>query len=132
LETVHWHLERRQKVVHLYEALLPGVEQQRALYDEKPSNWMFTVLVPKEVDRDEVMRRMAEEGIETRPAFVPMHQLPMYGPEMNERFPVSTDIGRRGINLPTHAGLDSEQVMYITEVFQAALNLAGGRKCQAI
>lgn len=72
--------------------------------------WMYTVLVEDDygLDRDTLMSRMRQRGIETRPAFYPIHTLPMY--QCGQRFPVAEEIGRKGLNLPSGAALTPEQV----------------------
>jgi perosamine synthetase len=59
------------------------------------------------------MALMAEDGIETRPVFHPMHTLPPYAQE--NRFPISTMLGRRGISLPTHVNLSDEDLQVVSE-----------------
>lgn len=79
--------------------------------------WLFTGLLPRRVSRGKVMDRLEEMGVETRPTFVPLHQLP-YIREAN-RFPVATDVGERGISLPTSstmAPMDAADIsMYLLE-----------------
>jgi perosamine synthetase len=72
---------------------------------------MYTVLVEEEygLDRDTLMARLRQRGIDTRPAFYPIHTLPMYH-QGGQRFPVAEEIGRKGLNLPSGATLTPEQV----------------------
>ncbi len=75
-----------------------------------PVPWLFTVLLDSHVDRDAVMAGMLRDGIETRPVFHPLHILPPYLEEGDDLYPVSTDVGRRGLSLPTFAGMSFQQV----------------------
>jgi len=72
--------------------------------------WMYTVLVEDDygLDRDTLMARLRQLGIETRPIFYPLHTLPMYN--RGQRFPVAQELGRKGINLPSGATLTPEQI----------------------
>jgi perosamine synthetase len=72
--------------------------------------WMYTVLVEDDygLDRDTLMDRLRQLGIETRPVFYPIHILPMYN--RGQHFPVAQEVGRKGINLPSGATLTPEQV----------------------
>jgi perosamine synthetase len=67
-------------------------------------------------DRDGVMETLRRRGIETRPIVHPLHSLPPYA-EANkgQRFPVAQGIARRGINLPTWAGLTRDQVRSVCD-----------------
>jgi perosamine synthetase len=73
--------------------------------------WMYTIILRNAVtaQRDKVIARLAEAGIETRPVFYPMHQLPPYLEE-NGHYPVADRLAARGINLPTHAGLTENDI----------------------
>jgi perosamine synthetase len=72
--------------------------------------WMYTVLVEDEygLDRDTLMARLRELGIETRPVFYPIHTLPMY--QQGLHLPVAEEIGRKGINLPSGATLTPQNI----------------------
>lgn len=71
-------------------------------------NWLYTVHldVQSAEQRDQVIERMAADGIETRPVFYPMHQLPPYF-EAEGHYPVADKLAATGISLPTHLQLDS-------------------------
>ena len=76
--------------------------------------WMFSILLKEKVKhtRDEVMAMLKEDGIETRPLFYPMHEMPVYKDD-NANCPVCERVAARGMNLPTHALLTREDVTYI-------------------
>jgi len=122
LERVQWHIDRRREVARWYyeslkdnPALILPVEKEWA----KNVYWMFTVVLHDDVtkNRDQVMKELAAEGIETRPVFYPMHTLPPYTRlSRGQRFPVADRLGSRGMNLPTWAGLKREEVAFISGV----------------
>ncbi len=87
--------------------------------------WMYTVLVEEEygLDRDTLMDRLRQRGIDTRPAFYPVHTLPMY--YVGQRFPVAEEIGRKGLNLPSGATLTPEQVDQVCDEL-AEMSRPGG------
>jgi perosamine synthetase len=119
LEQLPAFLARRQEISERYDALLAGVHGLETPWTHPRAtrvNWLYTVLLPDHLsaaDRDDVMRLMAEDGIETRPVFHPMHTLPPYAQE--DRFPVSTMLGRRGLSLPTHVNLLDEDLQAVAE-----------------
>lgn len=77
--------------------------------------WIYNILVrDPAVDRDEVMRRLDADDIETRPTFFPMHELPPYADDP-AKYPVASDVSRRGINLPTHGLLTEEDVARVAQ-----------------
>lgn len=125
LERVDWHIGRRREVASWYRELLgdvPGIKWQVAKTDTVAVDWLFTIILeaPIEVSRDDVMADLAARGIETRPVFYPMHILPPYR-EMGREdgdFPVAERISRRGLSLPTWAGLQREDVVYICDTLR--------------
>jgi perosamine synthetase len=84
--------------------------------------WMYTVILREAAtaQRDQVMRKMASEQIETRPVFYPMHILPPYKEE-HGRYPVAERLGARGLNLPTHCSLTESDVDRIVSELVAAV-----------
>ncbi|MHB8468731.1 MAG: DegT/DnrJ/EryC1/StrS family aminotransferase [Gaiellaceae bacterium] len=87
------------------------------------SKWMTTILVEESfpLDRDALGRRLGELGIDTRPAFVPLHLLPPYRSDVS--LPVSERIGRTGLTLPSAASLSDEDQSAVVE----AITDAAGR-----
>jgi perosamine synthetase len=104
------HYERRLvKVPGL--SLPPCAEWAENVY------WMYSVLVEGEygLGRDDLMARLRQRGIETRPVFYPIHTLPMYRVE-GQSLPVAEELGRKGLNLPSGATLTPEQVDLVCDV----------------
>jgi perosamine synthetase len=130
LEKIDWHLARRREVAAWYrEALdgVPGLSWQVQREWARHSWWMFTVVLDDElpIGRDEMMKRLAEDGIDTRPVVYPMHQLPPYRESASgQSFPVADHIAGRGINLPTWARMTRADVHRVCESLQAALATA--------
>jgi perosamine synthetase len=119
LEQLPQFLARRHEIAERYDSLLagvPGLETPWTSPQATRVNWLYTVLLPEHVagpERDRVMKLMADDGIETRPVFHPMHTLPPYAQE--DTFPVSTMLGRRGISLPTHVNLEDGDLQLVAE-----------------
>jgi perosamine synthetase len=85
---------------------------------------MFTVTLRDEIalSRDALMARLLEQGIETRPVFYPLHQLPPYREAARgEEFPVAEGLARRGVSLPTWAGLSADDLSYVCERLRECL-----------
>jgi perosamine synthetase len=73
------------------------------------SYWMVSILVQQPEDRDPLRALLAEDGIETRPLFYPVHTMPMYA-RSYRKHAVAEDLGWRGINLPSWPGLGEADV----------------------
>lgn len=113
LESYGLFYEARRSIFSEYSIHLADLECQRTLIGES-ARWLYSVLLPHGVDRGVVERELAAVGIETRPIFVPLNELPMYLSEVE--LPVAADIARRGLSLPTYVGLKPNEVMEISTV----------------
>lgn len=124
-EMMDYHLGERRRIAETYRRLLAPLDgdiQLPATPDGMvSSSWLFSVLIKGDARRrDLVCRQLEADGVETRPFFVPMHQLPMYA-ESPGRFPVAERLAATGINLPTYAGLSDGGIEEICGALRAAL-----------
>lgn len=118
LERIEELVERRRTNARLYRELLKGVEgighpPQREW--AKSVYWMYGILIDDGfgMSRDELQVKLKESGIDTRAFFIPMHQQPAFlslGLFAKESYPVSEDISRRGMYLPSGSGLKREEI----------------------
>jgi perosamine synthetase len=121
LERIDHLLEARQTVARWYGSHLeaagglvtPPVQKSYAHH----VYWMYTVVLNDDaaMSRDDLIARLDEDGIETRPVFHPVHTLPPYQTDVEMHFPVSERLGRQGISLPTHSRLSEDDVAYVCE-----------------
>jgi perosamine synthetase len=85
--------------------------------------WMFGVVVEDEfgITRDELRRRLARRGIETRTFFIPIHLQPIYYEAFKgQRFPVAEELCQRGLYLPSGATLTEAEVSYVCDAVAEA------------
>ena len=119
-ERLDIHVERRQTVAQWYfEELLEYQDIFQLPFAAewaKHSYWMFTILMRPEcaVSRDEWIRALADQGIESRPVFYPIHTMPMYQDRAGF-YPIAEQCSQLGINLPTHGNLTRDDVAYVCE-----------------
>ena len=121
-------LAKKLELARRYDRLLAGlpVETHRAARpDVLHSYWMYSVLVPSG-QRDAVIARMAELGVETRPLFYPVHTMPMYS-QRYQRHRVAEELGWRGINLPSWPELSDTQTERVVAALADALERAAAR-----
>ena len=78
--------------------------------------WMYSILVNDSRKRDDLMAWLSKRGIETRTFFYPIHRQPYYASRyLGQRFDVADDLSKRGINLPSGAGLTHEEISYVSD-----------------
>lgn len=124
-ERIDWFVERRIEVASWYTDFLSDTALQLPVQAEWAKNvyWLYSVCVPENVNRDRLIQQLEEKGIETRPFFYPMHSLPpYYDPQGDTRFPISTHLSSRGINLPSSASLTKQDVAYIADMLKASID----------
>ena len=98
-------------------AKIPGLSFQTEAPYARTNWWMFSLLVNQSKfgrSRDELRQFLAKKGIETRPFFYPLPQLPPYQPDnRTNKFPLSDRIAAAGMNLPSYASLTKKEQDYI-------------------
>jgi perosamine synthetase len=129
MEQLEGFLRRRVAIAAGYTQLLRPLDGVMVLPCEQPwarhSHWSYAIVLRKSAgpDRDCLMKLLEADGIETRPVFYPMHQMPPYA-EPEGRYPVADELSRRGICLPMHAALTDDDIEYIAASLKARLRPA--------
>ena len=86
--------------------------------------WLWSVVLPHHpgAQRAEVMARLAQSGIETRPFFYPCHTLPPYvSLPSAAACPRAEWLGERGLSLPTWVGMTRRHVERVCDGLARAL-----------
>lgn len=79
-------------------------------------------------ERDRFMLNLAERGIESRPYFYPISDMPMYGVSMygadvRHQTPVAHRISQQGLNLPSYFEMGEQEVVAVCDAIAACLPL---------
>ncbi|MBF0385285.1 MAG: DegT/DnrJ/EryC1/StrS family aminotransferase [Candidatus Omnitrophica bacterium] len=109
-ERINQLVRHRIENAKLYKKCLKGIKG--IVFPPESSDrgnvfWLYTVLIEKsfKVSRNNLRCLLADEGIETRPVFIPVHLQPVYYQDcFSGHFPVAEDLCSRGLCLPS-AGL---------------------------
>ena len=127
LERREWLINRRRELYRRYRGQLagvPGVGLQPQAPWAEVTPWLFCVTIDAErfgLSRDEVMAVLQQNRIETRPFFLPVHQLPPYAPgHRRGPLPVTDKLAASGLNLPTFSGMTDAQVDRVCSTLIAA------------
>jgi perosamine synthetase len=122
LEQAEAILERRKAIAAAYEAGLaglPGLVRPPAAPWAESVYWMYSVLLEPGFgrDRDAVREGLREQGVDSRPFFVPLHELPPY--RTGSDFPVTTRLAGSGINLPSGTGLTADEIATVCRALRS-------------
>jgi len=127
LKRIGSFIEKKRRIAKLYAEELSAVDGV-TLHPEMPwakcVYWLYSILVDRArtgVSRDELMSYLEKEGIETRPFFYPLHEMPPYKRFTAGSFPVTVMLSERGLNLPSSIKLTEEEIVYVTRVIAKIL-----------
>jgi len=122
LEHIDEFVSIRRKNAKLYNSLLSELGEKITLHPEaswaKNVYWMYSILIQDSfgISRDELIKKLELEGIETRTFFYPIHVQPIYNKQYKgQSFPVADELSRKGINLPSGNNLTADEVTYVCE-----------------
>ena len=122
-------LNRRQQVADWYAeglAGMPGVETQHIAPSTTRMSWfVYVVRFSPLIDRDQVAFRLGEHGIPARPYFLPIHLQPYMVERFGYRpgdFPITEDLGRRGLALPFSGVMTEAQVDRVCRTLAGVLD----------
>ncbi len=124
LEKIEEHLIRKREIGNLYNQLLSDLRG----FDLPPGNkkysdniyWIYGMLVNEhcKLSKDEIIAKLTERKIGTRPFFYPMHLQPVFkkmGLFENEKYPVAESLYNRGFYIPSGLGLSNDDIKTVSE-----------------
>jgi perosamine synthetase len=119
LEQIEKFLKKKRQIGYLYNELLSGIKSinlpiTHLDYCEN-IYWVYALTIKDECNltAKEVMSKLTEMGIGTRPFFYPMHKQPVFrkkGFFQNEEYPNATKLYERGFYIPSGLGLLDVQI----------------------
>jgi perosamine synthetase len=130
-------LAKREKVAGWYNERLAYTELVERPYvaptTTRMSWFVYVVRIKPPVDRDKVIRRLAEVGIPSRPYFTPIHLQPFYRDEFGYQpgdFPNTETLGDVSLALPFSAVMTEDEVDYVCQELGLAVEQSSSRDRQ--
>ena len=128
MERIEELLQNRERVADWYGQRLSeiqGVMPPQLVPETTRVSWfVYVARFDPQLDRDAIARRLAEKRIPVRPYFLPIHLQPY----MKERFgfqpgdfPVTENLGNRGLALPFSGKMTEEQVDRVCRAIRESL-----------
>ncbi len=121
-------LDKRAQVAGWYESRLkelPGVEAPYVGPAATRMSWfVYVIRFDPRLDRDLLAQKLEERGIPVRPYFLPIHLQPYMVERFGWRqgdFPVTEDLGRRGLAVPFSGVMTEAQVETVCSALRAVL-----------
>jgi perosamine synthetase len=110
LERLEELVQRKRRLAHLYQQALADVEGLSVFSEplNTRSNYWLNALLLDDADipqRDQLLVALNEAGLQSRPVWRPMHQLPMYRDCPRMELSVTENLAARIVNVPSSPGL---------------------------
>ena len=130
LEKIDNHIARKRQMGQRYTDLLKDISglQLPLVKTDYAENiyWVYGLVLSDALPLDavDIMRRLGEKKIGTRPFFWPMHEQPVFkkmGLFENESYPVAERLARKGFYLPSGLALTDEQIEKIVSAIRSIL-----------
>jgi perosamine synthetase len=128
LRKIDRHIKKKRWIAGEYEKGLRDVPGLRLPIEKswaKSVFWMYGILVGGNfsLDRDAVMSRLKQKGVDTRTFFVPMHLQPVFKPGKGNSkrfgpFPVAERISEQGLYLPSGLTITKDQIRFVCRIIK--------------
>jgi len=104
------HMEYKNRLSNV-----PGIKMQHIPDYVSPVMWTIAIQIDPDYfpgDRDNIMKKLLDLNIETRPGFYPFSVMPIYD---CPRLPVAEEVSRNIISLPSFASIKNSEIEYICD-----------------
>lgn len=123
LENAKEYLKAKREHAVLYNKLLnniKGITLPVERNEIRNVYWLYSILVEEDyaLTRDELITKLRENGIQSRPFFMPVHDMPPYKNYTHGDMSITNEIAQRGINLPSSVGLKEEDIQKICKIIK--------------
>lgn len=118
LERIDSIIQKKLWVAEQYDALLKGVAGIKKLPPRTNgtvhSNWLYTIILEENVNRDKVMDELMKRGVDVRPVFYPLHTMPPYSKcRTSNSLTNSINVSSSGVSLPSSCSLEMNEIRLI-------------------
>jgi len=108
-------LDRKKEIFNWYQEGLKDVKNIKLNYQAswaKNVYWMVCIEIDNysEIQRDDLIIKLKEKGIDSRPFFYPVSDMPIY---VSTNTPITHKIYKKGLNLPSYFDIKQKDVEYI-------------------
>ncbi|HWV23143.1 MAG TPA: DegT/DnrJ/EryC1/StrS family aminotransferase [Thermomicrobiales bacterium] len=122
-------LNARDRVARRYTELLTGVPGVSVPWIDpattRMSWFVYVIQLDPTLDRTAVMTRLGENGVPSRPYFVPIHLQPLYRERFGfgeGDFPVTEAVAQTTLAIPFATDMPDDEIDYVAEQIKAAVN----------
>lgn len=127
LEQLSDFIVSKRRIQARYETALkdlPGITIMPHASWANSTFWLYTILVDQStcgISSRDLLRRLGSAGIQTRPLWQPIHLSPAYSDCGSQPCPVSADLNRDALSLPSSVGLSNHDIDVISSRISGTL-----------
>lgn len=123
LEKIQEYIKAKREHALLYNELLKGVKGISIPEEKhwaKNVYWLYSIIIEDDypMTRDQLIKKLWKNKIETRPFFIPIHKMPPFEKCKHGDMSVTLELNKKGLNLPSSVGLTKENVVKICELIK--------------
>lgn len=129
-ENIDKHIAKKRWIGEQYQEKLMDIKnvQLPLVKTEYADNlyWVFTIVLNDDIDKSaqEVMKKLAGQGIGTRPFFYPIHSQPVLqkmGLSDNQSYPNAERLYKKGFYIPSGLGINQSQIDKVSQILHEVL-----------
>ena len=127
MERIDEIILKKRSIADLYKSHLVELKNIKFLPDEGANEfstyWLYTITLNENINTDTLINKMKKYGIETRPCFYPIHEMPIYSKYVSEKtnYKNSEFISRHSISLPSSVNLSDKEIKYICSMLEESI-----------
>lgn len=116
LEQIEAFIEKKRAIAKRYEDAirsLPGLSPMPRAAWADPVYWLYTILIDETTygeDSRALMRRLAQNNIQARPLWQPLHRSPAHATAQSCGGEVTDKLNRMALSLPCSVGIESQEL----------------------
>jgi perosamine synthetase len=117
LEKLDETIKRKKYLGNLYSSILADIDDIQLpiskKYGYENHYWVFGVVLKNGRPANEIIEQLTRKGVGTRPFFWPLHKQPLlrkFALNLNQSLPVSEDLAKFGLYLPSGVGTTDLQI----------------------
>lgn len=123
-------LQKRSELAALYNRLLldtPGIIFPPCAPWAEPVCWLYSILIDETqtpVSRNELIEKLSQQGIDARPFFFPLSDMPVYHQEARVcgDFPVTKRLSIQGLSLPSSSKITESEAQEVCMALRQLLD----------
>lgn len=127
LENIDDYIKAKREHANLYNTLLKDVKGITLPVEKEGIinvNWLYSIVVEDDysITRDELIIKLKENGVQSRPFFMPVHDMPPYKNCKHGDMTITEELSLKGINLPSSVGLKEDEIRLVCEIIRTQVS----------